>query len=82
MAIFAPRYLRASLASSPMSSVPRNVADPEIWAVLCSSPITASIVTDLPDPDSPTTPSTSPAWTTRSFPRTAYTGPSSVGNVT
>src|SRR3954467_9679137 len=44
--------------------------------------MTASIVPDLPEPDSPTMPSTSFSYTCRSTPRTACTKPSSVENVT
>ena len=38
-----------------------------------SRPMMASDVTDLPDPDSPTMPSTSPAATSKLTPRTACT---------
>lgn len=44
--------------------------------------MTDSAVADLPDPDSPTTATTSPAPTVRSTPRTAATGGPSVGKVT
>src|SRR6266480_2187404 len=44
--------------------------------------MTASEDTDLPDPDSPTMPSTSPGCTWYDSPRTAVTGPASLGKVT
>ena len=43
---------------------------------------TACAVTDLPEPVSPTMPTVSPAATSNETPRTAWTSPSSVGNVT
>ena len=42
----------------------------------------AWVQTDLPDPDSPTMPTVSPAATSKDTPRTAWTSPSSVGKVT
>ena len=45
-------------------------------------PITVSIETLLPDPDSPTTPSIWPASTESETPSTAFTTPSSVANRT
>ena len=53
-----------------------------IVAVLGSSPSTAIDVTVLPDPDSPTMPSTSFSKTSNVTPSTAFTTPSSVGNCT
>src|SRR5919106_1379972 len=47
-----------------------------------SSPMMASEVTLLPEPDSPTIPSTCPGWRSKLTPRTAWTMPSSVGNST
>jgi hypothetical protein len=44
--------------------------------------MTVSIVTLLPEPDSPTTPSICPAFTFRETPRTACTTPSSVAKST
>ena len=82
IAIFAPRMSRSSFGLRPTSSSPRNFTEPVTSAVFGRSPSTASIVTDFPEPDSPTMPSTSPASRSRSKPRTAYTGPSSVLKVT
>ena len=42
----------------------------------------ASDVTDLPEPDSPTMPSTSPAARSKLMPRTARTAPASEGKLT
>ena len=49
---------------------PSTVIRPAVTskAAASSSPITASEVTDFPDPDSPTTQSVSPAWTERTCP--------------
>lgn len=46
-----------------MISLPWNRIDPEIRACGGSRPSTASEDTDLPEPDSPTMPRTSPAAT-------------------
>src|SRR3954462_10714590 len=45
-------------------------------------PMTASMVTLLPEPDSPTTPKSSPLSTVRSMPSTARNGPRWVWNST
>jgi hypothetical protein len=60
MAIFRPRIFAYSFSVLPSSSSPRKRTEPEIFAVLGSSPSTAMDVTDLPEPDSPTMPSESP----------------------
>ncbi len=44
--------------------------------------MTASIATDLPEPDSPTIATTSPASTLRSMSSTALNGPAAVAKVT
>ena len=49
---------------------------------LRQEPMTASIATDLPEPDSPTIATTSPASTSRSMPSTALNGPAAVAKVT
>ncbi len=56
-----------------------RTADPRRRARAAGS---ACAVTDLPEPDSPTMPTVSPAATSKDTPRTAWTSPSSVGNVT
>ena len=66
-----PRNFRTRRAFQPKTSSPFQRTRP-----LCSaggvgtSRITESIVTLFPDPDSPTTPTLSPARTTRSTPST------------
>jgi hypothetical protein len=51
-------------------------------AVHGSNPITASMATDLPEPDSPTTATTSSGSTIRSKPSNALKGPVRVTNET
>ena len=51
-------------------------------AVFGSSPISAIVETDFPQPDSPTIANTSLRRTSYDTPRTASTRPSSVGNDT
>ncbi len=82
MAIPEPRTLRNSEGASPSSSLPLKRTEPVTREVPGSRPRVASMVTVLPEPDSPTTPSTWPGSTDRLTPRTAETSPSAVGNVT
>ena len=58
-----PRIRDISLSDRPSSSSPRRRTDPETSAYSGSSPITAIAAADLPDPDSPTIATTSPAAT-------------------
>ena len=59
------------------SAVPSNLAfGPRV------SPISVIAVTDLPEPDSPTIATISPAATENETPSTAWTTPSSVANET
>src|SRR5699024_6489876 len=67
---------------SPSSSRSSSVADPSQWAVDGSRPRTARALTDLPDPDSPTTATTSPGCTSKLTPSTARTCPASVSKLT
>ena len=60
IAILLPRILASCLSGMPTSSCPRSRTLPFTRADSGSSPMTASDDTDLPDPDSPTMPSTSP----------------------
>jgi hypothetical protein len=53
----------SSRSERPSSSSPLKRTEPLIVACGGSNPITASEETDLPDPDSPTIPSTSPRRT-------------------
>src|SRR5664279_1524199 len=56
--------------------------DPVTRAFFGNSPMVASAVTDLPEPDSPTIPRTSSGARVREIPRTARTVPSPVANST
>ena len=82
IATSAPRRSRSVAADAPTSSRPSNRIDPVTRAEGGSSRGTAMSDTDLPEPDSPTTPSTSPGSTVKPTSRTAWTSPSSEGNVT
>ena len=82
IASFPPRNRRSSGSGRPSSSSPRKRTDPVTVALRGSRPITASMLTDFPDPDSPTMPSDSPSETMRSSPRTACTAPSGDAKVT
>ncbi len=65
--------------SAPTSSSPSSLIDPAMRAFLAvCRPITAMLVTDLPDPDSPTMPSVWPRSTWNDSPSTDFTTPSSV----
>ena len=78
IAISPPRALRSTFGEAPTSSMSFTVAEPVMRADLGSRPMTARNDTDLPEPDSPTTPTTSPGATSRLTPRTACTSPSRV----
>src|SRR5918998_451892 len=82
MAIPDPRILRSSWGGRPSSSRPLNLTDPVTSALAGRRPRVASMVTVLPEPDSPTIPRTFAGSRLRSTPRTADTRPSMVGNVT
>src|SRR6478752_4893555 len=56
--------------------------NPDTSAYSGSSPMIAIAVADLPEPDSPTSATTSPAATSKFMPRTAFTRSVSVGKVT
>src|SRR3954454_13886387 len=77
-----PRTTDICRSLRPSNSRPRNLTEPVICAETGSSPITAIEVTDLPEPDSPTMPNTSPGRSEKLTPRTACTTPSSVGKRT
>ena len=55
-----PRIFASAVSGAPSSSWPPNRTEPVTRADPGSRPITAIEVTDLPEPDSPTMPSTSP----------------------
>src|ERR1700733_13816936 len=70
-------------SSRPMRSLPWNLALPVMVAFRSlTRPITEYIDTLLPDPDSPTMPSTSPGATWNDSPLTACTVPALVRNRT
>ena len=69
-----PRICRKASAPRVVTSTPLSWMEPCTWAVAGNRPLMASEVTLLPDPDSPTMPSTSLASTSKSMPRTAGTG--------
>ena len=75
----APRRRPIVSAGSSSRSCPPNVIDPEVAAALGRSRISASAVIDLPLPLSPTSPTISPALTTKLTPSTACTVPPLVG---
>ena len=60
MAIFEPRKACIALFLRPTSCSPLNRIEPVMRALRGSRPMTAIEVTDFPEPDSPTMPSTSP----------------------
>jgi hypothetical protein len=60
IAMLLPRRRAKLRSSSPASSWPLSRTEPSTRAVAGSKPITARADADLPEPDSPTIPSTSP----------------------
>ena len=80
IAISLPRIRGHLRVVDPSSSCAVQRIEPVTVAFAGSRPITASEVTDLPDPDSPTMPSVRPGCRSKSTPRTASTRPSSDGN--
>ena len=76
IAISRPRTARISLSGRVSRSRPRKRTSPDtVTFGLVSSRSTASIDTLLPEPDSPTTPRTSPGATEKERPSTAVTRP-------
>src|SRR5438874_1232502 len=77
------RWSRFSFRGSCIRSRPRSSTWPSITAFGSRiKPITAIIETVLPEPDSPTIPTTSPSASDRESPSTARTTPFSVRNET
>ena len=74
----AQRTARRSPQLMVRTSAPLTRTSPETAASLGCSRSTVLTRVDLPQPDSPATPSTSPACTTRSTPRSAGSSPSEV----
>ena len=77
-----PRTGMRRFSFNPRSSEPLKRTEPLTRAFLGSRPIVAMAVTDLPEPDSPTMPSTSPGESSALSPLTAWTVPSLVGKST
>ena len=76
IAISLPRTRRHARSESPISSRPSSLMLPDgMRAARGRIPIAASAVTLLPQPDSPTSPSVSPARTSKLIPLTAWTIP-------
>ena len=74
MAMSPPHMARRSFASILSMSRPSNASVSAVTSALSGSrPMTDFIVTDLPEPDSPTTAMKSPSLTVRLTPRTALT---------
>src|SRR5437764_5420344 len=82
MAMRRPRRLRISFSRRPRRLWPRKITSPEIRAVFGRRPSIDIEDTLLPEPDSPTIPSTSFSCTSNDTPSTAFTTPSSIGNYT
>ena len=81
IAILWPRTSSIWHSESPSRSLPSKVIEPDAtWPGFCSSPMMESDVTDLPEPDSPTTASISPFSMEKVTPSTALTTPLRVGN--
>src|SRR6185369_3108932 len=80
IAIFRPRNLRTVSGDALTISSPSTHISPDICALFrLYRPRTARLVTDLPDPDSPTMPSVFPRSRLYDRPSTDLTRPSSVG---
>src|SRR6478736_6482947 len=83
MATSLPMILRLSEADMARRSRPSKVILSALTvAVGGRRPMTASMATDLPEPDSPTMASTSRASTCRSMPLTALNTPTEVSKLT
>ncbi len=82
IAMSLPRYFDISLSFRSSKLTPLYEMEPVIDALSASRPIIDNDITVLPEPDSPTMPSTSPARMSSDTSRTARTMPASLGNVT
>src|SRR5882757_2724639 len=83
IAILLPRSFSSSLSVAVVSSLPSRTISPSIVVLsgLCR-PRTVRLVTDFPDPDSPTMPRVVPRSRSKERPSTALASPSSVENRT
>ena len=77
-----PRSVLSVSASAETTSVPTRRIDPVTCALSGNRPAMARHATLLPEPDSPTMPSTSPGYTSNEMPRTAGAGRPAPVNVT
>ena len=77
MPIWEPRTMSPSTVTPATISRPRSFAVPPTMRPggVGISPMMLCTVTDLPQPDSPTTASVLPACTSKETPRTAWTVP-------
>ncbi len=83
MVISRPISLRRSCGDMASRFIPSKIiSSAVIVAVSGKSPMTASMDTDLPEPDSPTIASTSCLSTETSMPLTAVNAPVAVANLT
>ncbi len=80
MAMRLPRRAHRALSPRPTSSCPPRRMLPLTLAPSGSRPISASAVSDLPQPDSPIRPSVPPAVSEKSMPRTVSTMPYGVAS--
>ena len=83
MEIRSPRMARISAFDARSRSLPSKRTSPAVIRVFSARRrITAPASVDLPEPLSPTTPTTDPAGTSRSTLRSAFSGPRAVENST
>ncbi len=78
--ICVPQYDRSAASSRPSMRSPWNVTSPERSAVDGRRPMIERDSTDLPQPDSPTSPSVRPRSSVNETPSTAVTTPRGVRN--
>ena len=82
MAACRPRILRRPFASRAVTLRSPNITVPVMLALPGNRPMAVDDVTDLPEPDSPTSATTSPGLMSKVTPLTASTSPNSVSKVT
>ena len=81
MAMSLPRISRYSFSESVVRSLPSNsIEPPATWPGSARRPIIDRLVTDLPEPDSPTMARISPSSTENVTSSTARTTPRLTGN--
>ena len=82
IATSSPRMSRSCPGVMVSTSRPASFTEPVMSALPGSRPMAVALVTDLPEPDSPTRATTSPGLTSNVTPLTACTSPNSVANFT